>query len=191
MYASLKKRSEFISFFILGTILLVGCSSSLNQPIAKDIPTITPKAEEILSLQDSGDVKFVDPDVVINNADGSEVRYGPPGTLPIGFPSDVPVFPGDLKNLTWAIIKSPSDSALSFNVSILMDEAIVLGWFKARLESNSWKIGTVSPDPNDPTGIGVIMDATKGTRSIKVFINPYMNSPQTTISFLFVVEGGN
>ena len=139
---------------------------------------------------------YMNPDVSITNADGSEMRMGPPGTLPNGLPEDVPVYPpDDLYRLSWVIWKTPGEANLAYNVNVQTpkDQETVRDWYRAQLVSNGWTIESEIFNPIDSTiwAIRIEIKAIKADRSLKVTIGNSGDSPlQTNIDIYISVPEG-
>jgi hypothetical protein len=134
---------------------------------------------EIIDLQKTGTLVYVDPDVMTTLPDGTELSFGPPNTLPKGIPTDVPVYPGDLSLLSWALTKSPGSSIITYSVTIITptDKATVLDWYTAELKSDGWKIGSVNTAPDYAAYDGVLIDATNDTNKLSILIYNIGDSP--------------
>jgi hypothetical protein len=194
-------------------IFLVGCSIQVPTPTPEPSntpPIVKPQVEtaeatlpsivepqvtpgEIIPLQQMGGIVYMDPDVSITNADGREMRMGPPATLPRRLPDDVPVYPPDnpLIGLSWTIWKIPGEANLRYNVNVQtsMEKETVHGWYKSQLESNGWTIESETVDPNNTSAwaIWIVINAIKADRTLKVTIGNTGDSPPKTNIDLFTL----
>jgi hypothetical protein len=167
--------------------------SAFDLPQPHLVPTVTAEptpgpqptgtsAAQIETLQQARGLVYADADVVATHADGTQMGYGPPGTLPKGFPGDVPVYPGDIPSLNWVTVKSADAGTVTFNVNLstTTDRKTVLDWYRSRLASRGWKLGAMSGALNDPSNDRVVIDATNATRVLKVTISQVTGPPPKT-----------
>ena len=144
-----------------------GCSSIAEQAV-----------EEIVEESTGIEVDEDGEQVTITGEDGETLEIGGGTTLPDDFPSDVPVYDGE-------IVSSTSFSAgegQSYSVGIMADDAFadVVDWYKAEFLSEAWEVvGETTADVDGSST--AILAYRKGEMEAGITVIEDSESPEVNI----------
>jgi hypothetical protein len=136
----------------------------------------TPDGEKVTFSEDGGEVN-----ITVKGEDGAEVKISGDDSgvsLPDGFPSDVPVYPG-------ATVALSSKTPEGVHVLLQTKDGVqdVRRFYQEKLKAAGWKIATTVNVPG-----GIMLQANKGKRVQNVTT---MNDGRlTTINLTTTTEGG-
>jgi hypothetical protein len=122
-------------------------------------------------------------DVTVTGEDGSSMTSSSDGTLPDGFPTDVPVYkPGKIT----AGIVSDSSTGKGYMVGLETADAAgdVFAWYESEVPGAGWKVTTTMKTDDDG-----LISAEKGDQALTVAVTAGGGGSATTISITVGPKG--
>ena len=145
-----------------------GCSSIAEQAV-----------EQIVEESTGVEVDEDGEKVTITGDEGETLEIDGSGTtLPDGFPSDVPVYDGEIMSST----SFSAGEGQSFSVAILTDDAFadVVDWYKAEFSAEAWEVvGETSAQVDG--GSTAILAYQKGEREVGITVVEDAENPGVNI----------
>ncbi len=153
-----------LSLLLAGlAVAVVGCQSIAEQATEAAVEQATG-----VKIDKSGD------EVTIQGEDGTEMTASSAGDLPEGFPTDVPVYEGDI------IASVKAAEGYSVTIEAASDVSTVFDWYKTELDAQGWKIMSEVKVQD-----GGALSAEKGNQQLQVtFGADSGDANKTTISLI-------
>jgi len=160
---------SYRSALAIVTMLVVAFSVVGCQQVAEKATEAAIEKSTGVEVDQEGD------EVTIKGEDGTEITASSDGQLPDGFPTDIPVYEGQITSSLKA------DKGWSVTIEAADDVETVFTWYKQELEASGWKIVSEMKVTD-----GGVLVAEKGDQSVQVTLGTSSSDAAKTSIALFV-----